>query len=463
MSSLFDTSPQPVLGSEDTFKAVFQALPTNVVVVSPALQITYANPASIRAVRSLSGVFPVRVEELADASADVFFDNPASARRLFANRNLLPATETSTFGDETLEVTVSALDGERGEDFGFVVSWSVVSERVRIEARARDLMSEAEKSREEADAAVDALSRPLSAASHGDFTVPVPSVGGGAVGALARNIEGVFDRVRQDIGDFALQAADLNDTSSKLAHLSQSLTTGTQDASMQASKISAATELVSSSVQTVAAATQEMGASINEISRNTQSAARVAQSAVQVAEETNETIEQLGENSNEIGQVIKVINSIAQQTNLLALNATIEAARAGEAGKGFAVVANEVKELAKETAKATEDISRRVDAIQTSTKHSIAQIHKINEIINQINDIQNAIASAVEEQTATTDEIGRTIMEASRSTGEVTESMTTMADRMDRLVSDTRETHASGDRLSEMAERMMRLVSHYKL
>src|SRR5947209_5873438 len=163
-----------------------------------------------------------------------------------------------------------------------------------------------------------------------------------------------------------------------------------------------------------------MGVSIKEIAKNATQAARVATAAVKVAENTTATVSKLGDSSVEIGQVIKVITSIAQQTNLLALNATIEAARAGEAGKGFAVVANEVKELAKETAKATEDISRKIEAIQTDTKEAVGAIANISEVIDQINGISNTIATAVEEQNATTNEMSRNVSEAAQSSGEIT-------------------------------------------
>ncbi len=148
-----------------------------------------------------------------------------------------------------------------------------------------------------------------------------------------------------------------------------------------------------------------MTRSIQDIASGLSEAARVARQAVSVAESTNETISKLGESSALIGQVIKVITSIAQQTNLLALNATIEAARAGEAGKGFAVVANEVKELAKQTAKATEDISQRIEAIQGDTKNAVGAISQISNIISQINDICNTIATEVAQQTAGAREI----------------------------------------------------------
>ena len=175
--------------------------------------------------------------------------------------------------------------------------------------------------------------------------------------------------------------------------------------SAQANVASAAAEQVSEMWRTVSTGTEEMGASIREIAKNANEAAGWRLRLSRSPRRPIATVAKLGESSAEIGNVIKVITSIAQQTNLLALNATIEAARAGEAGKGFAVVANEVKELAKQTAKATEDISRKIEAIQSDTKGAVDAIAQIGKIINQINDIQNTIASAVEEQTATTGEI----------------------------------------------------------
>jgi methyl-accepting chemotaxis protein len=180
-------------------------------------------------------------------------------------------------------------------------------------------------------------------------------------------------------------------------------------------------------VASVASAAEQMQASIREIAKNANESARVAKHAVSVAQTTNETVKKLGESSQEIGNVIKVITSIAQQTNLLALNATIEAARAGEAGKGFAVVANEVKELAKQTAKATEEISQKIQAIQADTHGAVKAIEEIGAIINQINDIANSIASAVEEQTVTTNEIGRSVQEASKGVGEIAKNIAGVA------------------------------------
>jgi methyl-accepting chemotaxis protein len=184
---------------------------------------------------------------------------------------------------------------------------------------------------------------------------------------------------------------------------------------------------------------------------------------VGVAETTNHTIAKLGESSLEIGKVIKVITSIAQQTNLLALNATIEAARAGEAGKGFAVVANEVKELAKETAKATEDIGQKIEAIQGDTKGAVQAIGEISGVINQINDISNTIASAVEEQTATTNEIGRNLGDAAKGMNEIARNITGVATAAQSTTQGATDSQKAAKALSEMAAQLQSLVGKFKL
>ena len=179
-------------------------------------------------------------------------------------------------------------------------------------------------------------------------------------------------------------------------------------------------------------------------------------------EKTNATVSRLGDSSAEIGQVIKVINSIAEQTNLLALNATIEAARAGEAGKGFAVVANEVKELAKQTGKATEDISHKIKAIQASSHEAVQAIGEIGQVINQINDISNTIASAVEEQSATTNEISRNVAEAARGVDEITQNVTGMAEAAKGTASGANETQMASAELARMAAELQDLVGQFQ-
>src|SRR5208282_2514698 len=220
---------------------------------------------------------------------------------------------------------------------------------------------------------------------------------------------------------------------------------------------------VSKNVASVASASEEMQVSIREISKNANDSARVAKNAVSVAHTTNETMKKLGESSREIGNVIKVITSIAQQTNLLALNATIEAARAGEAGKGFAVVANEVKELAKETAKATEDIGAKVQAIQNDAKGAVQAIDEITTVIGRINDIQNTIASAVEEQTGTTNEISRNISETAKGSSDIASNITGVASAATETQHSAAASLKAPQEPSQLAVKLAGVVSQFQL
>ena len=274
---------------------------------------------------------------------------------------------------------------------------------------------------------VKEVERSLDAMAKGDLT-DMPNVDGrDEIGRMAASLGTTMHTLRDMIGQVASSTGVLTDAAAKLSESSDLISSSAAETSAQSQVVSAAAEEVSRNVQTVAAGSEEMGASIREIAQNASEAARVAASAVDAAATTNATVSRLGESSAEIGSVVKVITSIAEQTNLLALNATIEAARAGEAGKGFAVVAGEVKELAQETARATEDIARRVETIQGDTDAAVRAIEEISTIIAQINDFQVSIASAVEEQTATTNEMARSVTEAASGSGEIATNIVAVA------------------------------------
>jgi methyl-accepting chemotaxis protein len=316
------------------------------------------------------------------------------------------------------------------------------------------------------------LTTSADAISGGDLSgVELPITSTDELADLARAMNAMQRSLREMIGSVSTSAERIAKASEEFSATGQQITTNSEETSAQANLVSAATEQVNRNLQTVATSTEEMSASIGEIAKNASEAAKVAGEALKASMQTNATVTKLGESSGEIGQVIKVITSIvikvitsiAQQTNLLALNATIEAARAGEAGKGFAVVANEVKELAKQTAKATEDIGRRIAASQTDTKGAVEAIGTISRIISRVNDISTTIASAVEEQSATTSEMSRNVAEAARGSGEVARNITGVAQAAQGTSSGANASQKAAHELAEMSTQLRGLVAQFKV
>jgi len=309
----------------------------------------------------------------------------------------------------------------------------------------------------------DELGFLISAAQQGDLVRRGnPRDFKGAYAELLRSANEMLEVFRATIERVARMSQPLSQAASELGRIAQEISRSTGQTADQANVVSAGSEQVSRNIQTVAIAADEMGASIKEIARNTAEASKVATLAVGSAEATNLTITKLGQSSAEIGQVIKVITSIAQQTNLLALNATIEAARAGEAGKGFAVVANEVKELARETARATEDISRKIESIQCDTRGAVVAIGEIGSVIGQINDIQSHVASAVEEQSRTTNEITCNLAEAAKGGAAISKSIAAVAEAARCGATGVVQTQESAETVERMAEELHELLARFQ-
>jgi len=333
------------------------------------------------------------------------------------------------------------------------------------EAAERDRLL-AEKEREEAEVLqgkVDSILTVVSSAAEGDLTQDVTVSGTDAIGKLGEGLKNFFSGLRKDIGKIGENAESVSAAAEELTATSTTMSANAEETSAQAGVVAAASEEVGVNVQTVATGSEEMSASIGEIANNATEAAKVSTQAVEVAKQTNTTITTLGESSKEIGEVVKVITSIAEQTNLLALNATIEAARAGEAGKGFAVVANEVKELATQTARATEEISGKVQTIQSDTGNAVLAIEEISEIINRINDISSTIASAVEEQSATTNEMSRNVAEAAKGVSEIAQNIAGVSAASQETTQGSSQTRDAANELSTLASDLQGLVGRFKI
>ena len=302
----------------------------------------------------------------------------------------------------------------------------------------------------------------LGAVAAGDFTQHLVDNHNDELGQLATAINQMSASLSTISEQLRTKAKTLMSASEALTATSRQLTGSSQRVASQASTASAAAEEISQSSGTISTATEQMTASVNEIAANAATAVDVAGSAAQLASATNQTMTQLDASSAEIGNVVKLITSIAEQTNLLALNAAIEAARAGEAGKGFAVVANEVKELAKETAKATEDISQKIQAIQRDTRSAVGAINEITTVISRISEIQTTIASAVAEQTAATGEIAHNISDTFAASTEIAKNVTGVAQGAQET--ETAAAHAlesAGD-LTNLAQSLLQMLDSLK-
>ncbi|MFI5912257.1 methyl-accepting chemotaxis protein [Dactylosporangium sp. NPDC051541] len=307
------------------------------------------------------------------------------------------------------------------------------------------------------------VSETLRRTAEGDLTMRADVLSRDELGAMAAAVNQANTGIGRTVETLTTAARTLGESTHRLTGVTARIGDSAQAAAARANVVAGDAGTVSNNVQTLAAGADEMGASIREIAQNANDAARVASEAVGVAEQTNQTVSKLGDSSTEIGNVVKVITSIAEQTNLLALNATIEAARAGAAGKGFAVVASEVKDLAQETARATEDISRRVEAIQADTHNAVAAIGEISQIIARINDYQLTIASAVEEQTATTGEMSRSVGDAAHGATSIAGNISGVADAAQTTTSTLAEVDQTVAELTRVTGDLQQAVGRFRV
>ena len=468
-----------------------------VIMVDRDFVVYYANETTVQMLNKYAPTFrevwpsfdPTKVM---GACIDQFHKNPQHQRQLLSDPSKLPYKTDIQIGPLLFGLTVTAQYDEAGNYVGNALEWKDVTEERKQVAREKAIAAYQ-------DNEVATVSDVMNKIAEGDLTQVYQVAESDEDTAdthktfsqIAEAVNGMCTNLRQVLGKVAENASTLTSTSEELTTTGVELAAGAEQTTTQSATVasaaeemstnmtnmSASTEEMTANVQTVAAAVEEMTTSITEIAKNAEQASNVADNAAQLAESSNQTIGQLGTAADEIGKVIEVIQDIAEQTNLLALNATIEAARAGDAGKGFAVVATEVKELAKQTADATEDIRNRIEGIQGSTQEVVRSIGEISDVIGEVSGVSRTIASAVEEQSITTKEISqsvaqssdaattvsRGVAESASASQEITQTIVEVDKAAKQTVVAASRTQDSGSAMSQLAGELQSLVSQFQV
>jgi methyl-accepting chemotaxis protein len=448
---------------------VMNTLPVNVLTCDPdTFIINYANAASVKTLNTLTDLLPKGIsgDNIIGQCIDVFHKHPDHQRRLMANPSNFPHSAIIRLGEEMLDLHIDALyEGKRVKLL--VLSWSICTERERLKimvdnmpinimmANPRtleinfinktsiDTLRNIEsalpvKADNMLGTCIDVFHKnPLHQRNLLGDPKNLPYRSKIRVGddVLDLNVAAILDRTGYYIGPMVswslitaqeelsrsvMSISDIvSESSEEVKVTAQSLSAAAEEASVQSAYVAESAQKAAANVESVAAATEEMTASIREISQQVARSSQTTSEAVSRVHQTNEVVKELSNASQKIGDVVNMINEIAEQTNLLALNATIEAARAGEAGKGFAVVAGEVKALAAQTTKATEEIRQQINEMQVTTTQAVEAMSLIQQTISEINEASSAIAAAIEEQSSATEEISRNIQGASAATAEV--------------------------------------------
>ena len=442
--------------------AMMESVPLTMIMADEHLIIRYANPAVQQTLSRFNSGLATDATALNGQSIEVLIQD-ADTRSLLRRPDQLPYSSVLDIGTEKIEQMIFPIYDGDGVYLGPMITWDIVTEKLTKDKELQHMQQRELDKAQEQQQRVDVLLKVVHAAVAGDLSHSIPVTGNDAVGQMGAALEKLLAEIRQNASEVAEHAQHLAGSSDQLSHVSEELGSTAQQTAEQADLVSKTVDQISRNIDSVATAADQMSVSMNDISSHAAEASKVAAQAVGIADSTDVTVRQLSHSSAGIDSVLKVITSIAEQTNLLALNATIEAARAGEAGKGFAVVANEVKELSKETSKATEEISQRIEAIQMDSHGAVQAIHEIGKIINRINDIQASIASSVEEQAATTTAISRSVQEAAHSNRDIVQHIAHVNTGAQNTLTGASDTQHAARALTQVSHKLQSLAERFRV
>ncbi len=439
-----------------------ECLAANVIGVDEGLIIRYVNLWSRKTLSSLAPHLAHPVDQLINQPLTCLHEELEFVRDVFAKEPGASRSILIHIGPETLRVTASPVHNASGEGIAAVLHWELVSDSITAERQLRTQRKQFLHRIDELQNRVGGILEGVRSASDGDLTKQVSCHGDDTISQLGEEVNILIGGIRKRIAAIDENADAVFSSSENLMRASEQIKQSSSGVHDGVHAASTTTQALNERIQSVAAATEQMAASVTEIARNAGQALTVAVSALSAAEDTNHTIGRLGDRSTEIGDVVKMITAIAEQTNLLALNATIEAARAGDAGKGFAVVANEVKELARQTASATEDIGQKIAGIQDDTGKAVQAIAGIHKIISEINEIETGIAGALEQQMAVTKAISQDVAHAAKGSTEIPNILDNLADAAEGPVGAAREVQTSAEHLNAMTSELKEMIAHFR-
>ncbi|MCB9834170.1 MAG: HAMP domain-containing protein [Planctomycetes bacterium] len=446
---------------QDRLNAMLDNATLGVIQADPNGIVRYANPAALAALECAS---QERMDEAIQAGAIPLGNLPGVDADWIDDAAIRSAeSRRITLGDRIMSAHLDPVVDRSGESLGMMLTLDDITERVAAEGREAEMRDLDLARARELKEKVDALLVTVQAASAGDLTSKVTVKGNDVIGRMGEGLARFLADLRQGMTGIATTAGQILRSSTSLAGVAGDMNQATEVTNRQAEAATRACAEVNRSIADVSNSTRELNTAINEISATTSKAAQIARGAVSSSSQTTEKIRRLRNSSSEIEAVIKVINAVAEQTNLLSLNATIEAARAGEAGKGFAVVAGEVKELAKQTSAATEDIRERIQAIQSDTLAATQAIEEIGTVIQEIADLQGSIAASVEEQAVTTTEINRNLALASDKSADILSHVDDLGRSAAQAAQGAARTRESSSAFQGVADQLQALVDRFRL